>query len=229
VIGAELDHRARQLETALELWQERARAAFDVEHEAREPFREFLAHDAGSDEWDGLHRRRCISECVHLSIGRRDLARLTDEHAAESLELRARDSERQVSAESRNRLELVERTARVGEAAPRHHRHRDANRRDERRENDRHLVADAAGGVLVDARNGEVRQVERVSALQHGVGQRRRLGAIEAAEVARHQKRGHLIVGDVTRGVGARQGVPLAGFDPTAVALSFDEPRREHH
>ena len=53
-------------------------------------------------------------------------------------------------AEARDGLELVERAARVAEAAARHHRDRHAARGDERREAERDLVAHAAGRVLVD-------------------------------------------------------------------------------
>src|SRR2546422_6077600 len=49
-------------------------------------------------------------------------------------------------------LELVEGAAGVAQPAARHHRHGHAARRHERREHQRHLVADAAGRVLVDAR-----------------------------------------------------------------------------
>src|SRR2546427_9435630 len=52
----------------------------------------------------------------------------------------------------RSRLELVEGAAGVAQPAARHHRHGHAARRHERREHQRHLVADAAGRVLVDAR-----------------------------------------------------------------------------
>ena len=62
--------------------------------------------------------------------------------------------------EAGNRLELVERPAGVAEAAPAHHRHRDAARGDERREAEAHLVADAAGRVLVDLDPGHGREVE---------------------------------------------------------------------
>ena len=52
--------------------------------------------------------------------------------------------------EARDRLELVERPARVREPAARHLGHRHVAGRNERRERDRRLVADAAGRVLVD-------------------------------------------------------------------------------
>ena len=98
----------------------------------------------------------------------------------------------------------------------------------ERRENERHLVADAAGRVLVDARPADVRELEPVAALKHRLGERGGFGAIEAAKKARHEQRGHLIVGHVTLGVGERERAPFAGLDAPTVALSFDQPVCEH-
>ena len=59
------------------------------------------------------------------------------------------------SRESRSRnpgidFELVERAARMAQTAARHHRHERAARGSERGEDERRLVADAAGAVLVD-------------------------------------------------------------------------------
>ena len=67
--------------------------------------------------------------------------------------------EREVGAEPGDRLELVERAAGVPEPAPRHHRHRDAERRDQWGEDERHFVPHPPGGVLVDALDREVRQI----------------------------------------------------------------------
>ena len=133
-----------------------------------------------------------------------------------------------VGAESRDRLELVERAARVAEAAPRHHRHRDAERRDERREHQRHLVAHAAGGMLVDAFRGELREIERRAAREHRLGERGRLAGVEPAHVGGHQERGHLVVGHIARGVRGDERAPLGIAQTLSVALPFDEPGNDH-
>ena len=70
--------------------------------------------------------------------------------------------------------------------------------------------------------------LEGVAAAQHGVGERCRLAAIEAAEEARHEERGHLVVGDVPVGIGQRERAPFAGLDVATVALPFDQPVCEH-
>ena len=60
-----------------------------------------------------------------------------------------------VDVVARDRLELVERAARVPEPAPGDHRHGRAARGDDRREQQAHLVAHAAGRVLVEHRAGQ--------------------------------------------------------------------------
>jgi hypothetical protein len=82
--------------------------------------------------------------------------------------------------------------------------------------------------VLVDARLSEVAQVERLPAPQHRFRERVRLAAIESAEVARHEERGHLVVGHVARGVRVGQRAELPDVDAAAVPLPLDQPKREH-
>ena len=84
VRGAELDHRSRELDAALERLQKRTRPALHVEHQSREPLRELLAHDARRDQRDRFHRRRRITQCVQLPVHRRDLAALAEQHAADA-------------------------------------------------------------------------------------------------------------------------------------------------
>ena len=114
------------------------------------------------------------------------------------------------------------------ESAPGHHRHGDTERRDEWRKDDGDLVAHTAGGVLVDARTPEIGEVEHLTAAEHRLGEGMGLRPIQAAKKTGHEKGGHLVVGDVPRGVGVRQGAPLAGVDAPAVPLPFDQAEREH-
>ena len=116
----------------------------------------------------------------------------------------------------------------MSESATRHHRHRDAQRGNERREHNGHLVTDTARGVLVDSRPVQIVQVECVAAAQHGVGQRVRLAAIQAAEETRHEKRRHLVIRHVAGGIGVRERTPLAWLDVSAVPFAFYESEREH-
>ena len=63
--------------------------------------------------------------------------------------------ERERGPEPGNGFELVECAAGMAEAAAGHHRHGRAARGDERRQDERRLVADAAGAVFVDRHSGK--------------------------------------------------------------------------
>jgi hypothetical protein len=122
---------------------------------------------------------------------------LPDERAPQPLDLHARLGEGERRSESRDRFELVERSPCMPQASTRHHWDRDTQRRDERREDQRDLVADAARGMLVDARDRQVRKIQPGSAPEHRVGQCGDLPAIHATPVDGHEERRHLVVGDV--------------------------------
>src|SRR6185436_2589708 len=101
----------------------------------------------------------------------------------------------------------------------RHLRHDDAARRRQRREHDRHLVADAARAVLADLHAGDVRQVHPVARVDHRVGQPRRLVDGHAAEHDGHQQRRGLVSGSVPRltpltkkSISSRDSVPPSRF-----------------
>src|SRR6185437_5100928 len=125
-IGAQLDHRLRQLDLAIQLGEKRTAPAFDVEYETCQTLCELLAHYAGRDQRYRLDSSGCVAERVQLPVRRGDLTGLPDERAADAVELRTCGGKRQVGPKSGDRFQLVQRTARVTEPAPRHHRHRDA-------------------------------------------------------------------------------------------------------
>ena len=71
-------------------------------------------------------------------------------------------------------------------------------------------------------------QIEANAGVEHRFGKRRRLAAVETLEKARHEKRGHLIVGYVSRRVRHDERAPLSGIELSAVAFSLYEPQCEH-
>ena len=85
---AERDHGARQLQPAIEFREECTAAALHVQHEARESFRQLLAHDAGGDQLNALHRRRGIAQGVEPSISGRDFRGLADQRTSDAFQLR---------------------------------------------------------------------------------------------------------------------------------------------
>ena len=70
--------------------------------------------------------------------------------------------------------------------------------RDERSEHERSLVADAAGGMLVDFLRGQETEVEHFAGVQHRVGQSGRFLARHSAQDDRHQPGGHLVIGNAS-------------------------------
>ena len=120
---AKRDHRPGQFEAALELRQEGTASRLHVEHEPGEALRQLLAHDAGGDQLDALHRGGGITQRVQATIRRCDLRGLSDQRTTDRVQLRCRLRQRQVRPEAGDALELVERSAGVAESASRHHRH----------------------------------------------------------------------------------------------------------
>ena len=148
-LPAERDHRLGELARALDRLHERAVADLHVEHDRLGAAGELLRHDRRGDQRELVDRRRHVAERVEQLVGRDEVAGLADDRDADVANLRDELVEAQLGAEAGNRLELVERAARVPEAAAAHLPERHAARGDERRDRQRRLVADAAGRVLV--------------------------------------------------------------------------------
>ena len=154
--------------------------------------------------------------------------RLAEHRAPDAPHLRLRLAKRELGAEAGDGLELVERAAGVTQCPPGHHRHGDADRGHQGREQERRLVAHAAGGVLVDPRHREPVPAQPVAGVEHGVGQRRQLGRLEPAEHHRHRQGGHLVVRHLAEGERLDQRAPFLRRQRAAVSLALDEWRNHH-
>jgi len=111
------------------------------------------------------------------------------------LDLRHERARIEIGAHARDRLELVERTARMAQGASRKLRDRHAAGGDQRHDDQRHRIADAAGGVLVDDRAREVRVRQHVARAHHGLGQGEDFLVVQSTDRRRHHQRGnrHLV------------------------------------
>ena len=115
---------------------------------------------------DLVDGRGHVAQRVEQLVGRHEVGRLPDDRHADVAHLRDELVERQLRAEPGDRLELVERAARVAEPAAAHLPERHAAGGDDRADRERRLVADAAGRVLVDDLAAErPAQVDRLAAL----------------------------------------------------------------
>ena len=142
---------------------------------------------------------------------------------------RAHLVEREPRAKSGDRFELVERAAGVAEPAAGHHRHDRAARGRQRREDERDLVADAAGRVLVDRRRRRT-PTDRAAVPDRTIASVSVDGFVErhAAQHDRHQQRGDLIVGPRSVGRAGDERADRVGVERAAVALLADEIDRAH-
>ena len=151
-----LDQRLGELLGVLAARHERARAGLDVEHERVEALGQLLGQDRGHDQRDRLDRAGGVADGVQAAVGGRQVGGLADDRAA-GLAHDAADhlggGDRLVAGDA---VELVQRAAGVAEAAAGDHRHRRAAGGQDRGEDQRDLVADAAGRVLVQHRPVEV-------------------------------------------------------------------------
>ena len=101
---------------------------------------------------------------------------------------------------------------------------------EDRRQQQAHLVADAAGRVLVQHRPGESggAPVEHVAGAGHRAGQRDALGGAHPAPDDRHRQRADLRVGDGPVGDPGHQLGDLAARQLAAVALAPDQLGDQH-
>ena len=102
---------------------------------------------------------------------------------------------------------------------PGHLRHHDAARGHQRREHDRHLVADPAGAVLADLHARNRRQIDARARAHHRVGEPGGLLGAHAADHNRHQQRRRLIV--LPRAVRQPGHEAVDGLSGKRLAVSF--------
>ena len=222
--AAEIDHLLREDARVVDALHERAVADLHVEHDRLRAGSELLRHDRGGDERHDVDGRRDVAQRIELLVGRDEISRLADDRDADLAHLREELLDGQLDAEAGYRLELVERSARVAEAAPRHLPERNAAGGDDGADRERGLVADASRRVLVDDPPAERRRdVDRVARTDHRVGQGVRLLPGEPLVVDGHAPRGHLVVGDVAARVAEDELRDLLLGELSAVPLALDQ------
>src|SRR6266542_227731 len=205
-----------------EILHERAAADLYVEHDGVRAGGDLLGHDARRDQWKCRDRARRVAQRVEEPVRWSELFGLPGDDDADPPELREELRGREIDTVARERLELVERSAREAEAAPAHLRDGKTARRNERRDDESRLVPHSAGGVLVDDAT-EAREIEALARADHARGQRCGLLRIHAAPDHRHEEGRHLVVGDLALGVPLDEVVDLLGGELPTVALSLDE------
>ena len=217
VVTAEANHRPGELGGPVPVGHESARADLHVQDERLGPLGDLLGHDRPGDERDRLHGPGHVAKCVELAIRRGKAGTGRADDAADLFELGEHLAVGQLGAPSGDRLQLVEGATGVAEPPSRQLRHRGSAGGHERRQYERHLVADATGRVLVDR---GPRQAGEVHPLPGGddrgcpPGQ---LGDREPTKEDRHQEGGDLLVRDRAGDVGIDDPVDLGAGELAAV------------
>src|SRR6202011_3165756 len=215
--GAGLDHEVGEVAGVVVGLHECSAAGLDVENEGVEGLGEFLAHNAGGD-----------------AVGGDEGGGLADEGGSAGLEGIEELLEGELGVEAGDGFEVVQGAAGVTERTTADHGHADAGDafRRERGEarsgedggnEERGLVADAAGGVLVDGKGVEGSGVEGLAGEAHGGGEVGELLRVEAAEEDRHEERCRLSVGDAAVDYSADEVLNLGGGEGEAVTLVADD------
>ena len=164
-----------------------------------------------------------VAERVKFAVCGHKVGRRAADHAADAASDGLHFVDREIGAEAGNRLELVERAAGRAEAAAGDHRHLQVAAGQERREDQRDFVADAAGGMLVDLRRFVCRPLKRRTGTEHVLGERGRFRHRHAAQIDGHCPGGHLVVVDVTLHVGVDDRADLEIGEFFAVAFFRDQ------
>ena len=201
------DQRFGQFPPLFEARHDRAIASLDVEDQRLEPGSKFLGEDRRGDQRHAVDRRGDVADGVQAAIRRRDpLARADDRHAGVA-DHAAQPRGVRLHRVARYRLELVERTAGMPEAAAGDHRYEASAGSEHRPERQRHQVAHAAGRVLVEHRTGQIVRapVEHRAAVTHRKGELGALRRRHAAKEHGHRERGGLGIGQAAIREPARQ------------------------
>ena len=131
--------------------------------------------------------------------------------------------ERERGAIAGDGFQLVQRPAGVAEGAAADHGHGQAAGRGDGRDQEAGLVADAAGGVLVDGDFAEAGGRELFAGVAHGEGEGAGFVEREAAQTGGHEPGGELLGRDGAVGRAGDEEADLAGVERAAVALLADE------
>ena len=134
----------------------------------------------------------------------------------------------EIDPKSRNTLQLIQRATREAEPATRDHRNPHALASQQRREDQRDLVAHPAGRMFVHFGRSSGRPREHISRVAHLHGQRRRFGVVHPAKKNRHGPCGHLVVRNLSVDISPDQAGDFRRSQFAAVPLSFDQQRNMH-
>ena len=207
---------------------EGAAAALYVQNDGVGTRGDLLAHDARGDERNAVDGGRDVAEGVQALVRRHEVSRLADDGAAHPVDDVKESLLVDGDRKPRDRFQLVKRASGVAKPAAAHLCHRDAAGCDDGYDGERGLVADAAGGVLVDLDARDGGQVNHVSRGGHLHGERCGLARIHALIEDGHSEGGGLVVRDGALGIARYEEVDLFRRKLKSIALALDDVVHPH-
>ena len=228
VVGADGDHELCQLNALVHGLHERASAGGHIQQDGVRTGGQLLGHDAGRDERDAADGGGDVAQGVHLFIRDGNALALADDRQANLVHLGKEFFLREGGLCAGNALHFINGAAGVAQATAAHLGDFHAAGRHDGCNDQRGLVAHAAGGVLVhlDARDG--RKVHHHAAVGHHVGELCGLGVGHAAQVDGHHPGGHLVIGHFAADVAVDDGLQLGAVMGAAVTLFCDQIINAH-
>ena len=225
---ADTHHALSKLLSVFERLHKRAGADLDVQHDGMRACGQLFGHDGRRDERQGIDRRGHVAQRVEFFIGGRQIAGLADNGYADVLNLLHKGLCRKRRLIAGDGFEFIDRAARVAESAAGHLGHLAAETRNDRRNDQRRLIADAAGRVLVNGFIAEPAQIHLVARTHHRVGQDGGFVIGHTLVENRHGKGRHLVIGDGAVGKALDDKADLVVGQNTAVPLFFNEINHSH-
>ena len=220
---AEGHHGLREQPGIGDVTHERAAADLHVKHQRRGALGDLLGHDGTGDERDRLNRPCHVAQCVQPPVSGGQPGPGGTDHAAGLPQHGEHLGGRERGLPARNGLQLVQSATGMTEAPAGQLRDRRAATRNQRRENQRDLVADSASGVLVHGRPTRRAEVETLPGVHHGRGPCPQFRLVQAAEIDGHQQRGHLLVGHLAAQIGVDQPADLRLGERRAIPFGPDQ------
>ena len=194
MVGADGDHQLRQLNALVHRLHKGTCTGGHIQQDGIRAGGQFLGHDAGCDERDAADRSGHVPQGIHFLIGNGDALALTDDGQADAVDLGKEFLLAQGRFGARYALHLIDGAAGMAQAPAAHLGDLHAAGRHDGRDDQRGLIAHAAGGVLVhlDARNG--RKVYHDAAVRHHIGQLCGLLIGHAPQIDGHHPGSHLVI-----------------------------------
>ena len=228
VVGADGHHQLCQPDAVLHRFHKGTGAGGDVQQDSVGAGGKLFGHDAGCDQGDAAHGGSHIPQGVHLFIRHGNALALPDDRQTHAVHLCKELLLRQSGLCAGDALHLVDGAAGVTQTSAAHLGDLDTTRRHDGGNDQRGLVAYAAGGMLVHFDAGNGRKIHHDAAVRHHIRKLCGLLVGHAPEIDRHHPRRHLVVRHVSADKTVDDGLQLFPAVGAAIPLFCDQIINAH-